>query len=57
MLGGNIFQAGGAHRAGTEYDLTGPGVESFEEFNDTRHRVGREEAKVHDNFEVIDKEE
>ena len=56
VLGGDVFQAGGAHRAGTKYDLTRPGVEGFEELDDTRHGVRREEAKVHDNFEVVDKE-
>ena len=57
VFGGNVFQASGAHCASTEYDLTRPGVESFEKLDDTRHGVCREEAKVHDNFEVVDKEE
>ena len=57
VLSGNIFKAGGPHRAGTEYDLTGPGIESFEKLDDARHGIRRKEAKVHDNFEVVDKEE
>ena len=56
MLGSDVFQAGGTHRASTQYDLTRPGIEGFEELDDTRHRVCREEAKVHDHFEVVDKE-
>ena len=56
VLRGDIFQAGGAHRAGAEYDLTRPGVEGFEELDDARHGVRREEAKVNDDLEVVDKE-
>ena len=35
MLGGDVLQAGGAHRAGTKYDLTRPGIECFEKLDDT----------------------
>ena len=55
VLCGDIFQAGGAHRAGAEYDLTRPGVEGFEELDDARHGVRRKEAKVNDHFKVVDK--
>jgi hypothetical protein len=37
--------------------LTRPGVEGFEELDDTRHRVRREKAEVYDHFDIIGKQE
>jgi len=57
VLSGNVLEAGRAHRTSAEYDLTRPGVEGFEELDDTRHRVRREKAEIHDHFDIIGKEE
>lgn len=57
VLGSDVLEAGGAHRTSAEYDLTRPGVEGFEELDDTRHRVRREKAEVHDHFNIIGKED
>src|SRR6267142_552149 len=53
MFGGDILEAGGTHRTGTKHDLTCSGVEGFEEFDDARHCVRREEAEVDDHFEIV----
>jgi hypothetical protein len=56
VLGGDVLQAGGAHRTSAEYDLTRPGVEGFQELDDTRHRVRRGKTEVYDYFDIIGKE-
>jgi hypothetical protein len=56
VFGGNVLEDGRAHRTCAKYDLTRPGVEHFEEFDDTRHGVRREQAQVYDHFEIVRKE-
>jgi hypothetical protein len=55
VFGGNVLEAGRAHRTGTKYDLTRPGVEGFEELDDSRHRIRREQAQVYDYSEIVRK--
>jgi hypothetical protein len=56
VFGGNVLEAGRAYRTCTKYDLTRPGAEGFEELDDSRHRIRREQAQVYDHFEIVRKE-
>ena len=56
MLRSYILQPGTPHRPSTQYDLTSPRIERFQKLDNPTHRVCRQHAEVHNDFQVVEEQ-